>query len=177
MLKNLCKALFCLALLFTTGCVAPVAINYSPSSALSKSGKIDIGNFEYLPSKNGEVKPNQIQNSAIGKILITDNIEAFVANATKIELKNIGYNLNTGSPIVSGRINKLKAGDLGYSIDWEYDVVYFIKDKNGKLMYEKPVYTTVKANKFVSPFGGMSQVIRKSVDELISDPKTNQYFK
>jgi hypothetical protein len=119
-----------IAALLLAGCAGTIPVNYSPQNFARYEGRADVGPFGYAPADTGKVKPNQIQSTAMGTILLTANIADLVQRATALELEKTGIRLGDSNPLmVSGEVLEFKADDLGYSVDWTYAVRYKISRK------------------------------------------------
>ena len=115
-------------ILFLTGCSATLPVLYVPQTYYKvEGGEVAIGMFRYIPALRGEVKSNQIKNSALGSIYIATDVDNFVKRATALELERAGVVLKDDATFrVDGNVLKLRAGDLGYSVQWTYEVNYRI---------------------------------------------------
>lgn len=151
-------------------CATPVTVTYSPTSTMSLHGSETVGNFEYAPAKQGKLKDNQIQNTAIGSIYIDNPVAKLFGQAFLLESRFVGIAINSG-PSVHGTINSFLADDLGYHVDWTLDVTYVVSGASGAA----PCYRTQKVlkkrtSKFFNVNGAIDQVIRLNIEELFKDP-------
>ncbi|MGO4703510.1 hypothetical protein [Dyella sp. 2RAB6] len=159
----------CIAL---TGCSsAPVVLNYAPSSTMSIKGAQKVGEFDYLPAKNGKIKPNQIRNTAIGNAEFDKNVEQIFHQALFTESRFVGITTDADKPLLHGSINDFLIDDLGFSIDWTLDVTYIVDAPEG----DKPCYSQSKTvnkhtAKFVNPFGTLNEVMKLNIEEVFKDP-------
>lgn len=159
------------ALLLFTGCTPKHVINYAPSSVLSVKGNTSIGQFNYLPAKNGEVKMNQIKNTALGSIMFEENIDNVFQKAVFSELRLVGVNVNSNKNLLTGNINQFLIDDLGFSIDWTVDVDYIVTNKaSNKICYNQTKVIHKNTPKFSNPFGALNEVIKLNIEELMKDP-------
>ena len=127
-----------------SGCSATIPTDsYTPQNFVryQHQNNVFVGNFSYLPETDPKLKlkPNQIQNTAMGTIYISTNVADLVRRATALELEKTGMFLSDkASIIISGDVLEFKANDLGYSIHWTYGIRYRISDKlTGQSLYAK----------------------------------------
>ncbi|MGF1745111.1 hypothetical protein [Vibrio minamisatsumaniensis] len=162
-----------LAVLTLSGCAtAPITLNYSPSSTMSVEGSIDVGDFKYLPGElNPEVKPNQVQNTAIGDIILEKNVDEYFEKVVFTESRFVGINVGGSQNEVSGEIQEFLIDDLGYSIDWTLDVLYRVKSKDSPNCYEKKQIIEKNTAKFANAFGTLNEIMKLNVEKVFSDPE------
>jgi hypothetical protein len=153
-----------------SGCTGTVPVDYSPSSTLSASGTLQVGDFRYLPSINGKYKPNEVHNTAMGQILFDKNVDTFIHNAVFLELRQVGIKVGAGDKKLTGDIKEFLIDDLGYSVDWTVDIEYFIKDASGKTIYDSDKVTKNRTAKFANAFVAMNIQIKENIEALIKDP-------
>jgi hypothetical protein len=154
-----------------SGCVADtIPIEYTPSSTLSASGAVKVGDFTYLPAIQGKMKPNQIHNTALGTILLDKNVDVFFHNAVFTELRFVGVKVGTGDRTLSGEIREFLIDDLGYSVDWTIDVDYKVTDASGAVVYRAEKSAKNRTSKFANALGALSQQIKLNIEALIQDP-------
>lgn len=169
--------------LFLGACSATLPVEYTPQTYLSvKPGKVSIGNFSYVPYEEGKVKANQIQNSAVGSIYIATEVANFVKRATALEFERAGITLDDDAPVrIDADIEKLRAGDLGYSVQWNYTIVYrFVEKKSGNVVFERSYSPpTVKTGKFghASDYTpNVNELVLAGIEDLLRDMKGNNYL-
>lgn len=153
-----------------SGCVATIPIEYTPSSTMTATGAVNVGNFAYLPSTQGKMKPNQIHNTAMGDVLLDKNIDVFFRNAVFTELRFVGVKVGTGDRVLTGEIKDFLIDDLGYSVDWTIDVDYKVADASGKILYESDKKTKNRTSKFANAVGALTQQMKLNIETLIQDP-------
>jgi hypothetical protein len=158
--------------LLAAGCAPlPAPINYSPSSAMTATGKLKVGDFRYLPAINGKVAPNQLRNTALGDIKLDKNIDTYFRDAVFKELRFVGVDVNGTTPVLTGDINEYLVDDLGYSVDWTVDVTYVLRDAaSGKVIYSSEKVTKSKTAKFLNAFETINEQIRLNIEALLKDP-------
>lgn len=176
--------LFSLALLalLASGCAHPAPVNYAPSSVMTASGTLSVGNFTYLPAASHApaaepggmaqgVAPNQIRNTAMGNIYIDRDVSLFVRNAVFAELRFVGVRTDNPDRVLRGDIQEFFIDDLGYSVDWTLRIRYQLLTKGSA---KRPSYDSVKeikrtTGKFMNPFGALNEAIKLNVEELLKD--------
>ena len=153
------------------GCVDTVPIEYTPSSTLTASGAVNVADFDYLPAKNGRVRPNQLRNTALGNIKLDKNIDKFFRDAVFTELRFVGVKVGPANVTLRGQINEFLVDDLGYSVDWTVDVRYIVSNSaTGAVLYDSDKLTKKRTDKFSNAVGALNQQIKINIEALIQDP-------
>ena len=163
-------AVLAVAALALGGCVDTIPIEYAPSSTLSAAGTVKVGDFNYLPTTQGKMKPNQIHNTALGNVLLDKNIDVFFRNAVFTELRFVGVKVGDGDKTLTGDIREFLIDDLGYSVDWTIDVDYKVTDTGGKVIYESDKSAKNRTSKFSNALGALTQQMKLNIESLIQDP-------
>jgi uncharacterized lipoprotein len=166
-----------IALLTTTltflfaGCATkPLTMNYSPSSIMSAEGEVEVSDFRYIPGEGEKVEPNQIRNTALGKIKFDKDIDQIIKESVFKELRFVGVTTKSEDTVLSGEIIEFLIGDLGYSIDWTLEIKYILKSKStGDIIWESTKKTEKNTNKFGNVFGQLNEIIKTNIEELIKD--------
>jgi hypothetical protein len=161
------------------GCAGTLPVAYQPQNFVRYEGQADVGQFTYVPAKNGNVAPNQIENTAVGSVYISADVADFVRRATALELEKTGVALSDRSPVqVYGDVLRFKIGDLGYSIDWTYCVRYRVTRKTDARDVVNAVY---KVEKKTGKFGlaadytpSVNELILTAYDQFIRDERTRK---
>jgi hypothetical protein len=164
-----------------SGCAGTIPVVYQPQNFVRYQGRADVGTFIYAPSQNGNVAPNQIENTAMGSIYIGADVAEFVRRATALELEKTGVALTDNSPIqVRGDVLRFKANDLGYSVDWMYCVRYRLARKSDSREVLNAVYKVAKKS---GKFGmaadytpSVNELILSGYDQFIRDENTRRIF-
>ncbi|HAL21664.1 MULTISPECIES: hypothetical protein [Stenotrophomonas] len=160
-----------LFLLVLAGCASrPIPLNYAPSSVLSAEGRVDVTAFEYLPAKGGEIKPNQVRNTAMGNILFEKNVDAIMRDAVFSELRLVGIKMDKEGNVLSGKVEEFLIDDLGYSVDWTLRVRYVVTDPQGQVVYDQVKNVQRNTSKFVNIFGSLNETIKLNIEQTIKDP-------
>lgn len=160
-----------LAILSLSGCgTATVPMNYAPSSVMTVKGSVAVAPFTYLPASTGEVKPNQIRNTAIGNIYFEQNIDTIIRDSVFKEFRFVGIKVEDQDRKISGEIQEFLIDDLGYSIDWILRIKYVVTDSTG-VTYEATKEIKRNTNKFANVFGALNETIKLNVEDLLNDPK------
>lgn len=159
------------------GCSGTLPVQqYTPTTLVRVDGQFVVGAFSYLPEKEGKVKSNQVQNTAVGSIYVPDDVAEMVRTATALELERAGIELKaSGAPLLEGEVVELKAGDWGYAIQWNYTIRYRITSHQTGEIYE-PTYSVGprKTGKFghAADYGSLvNELIRDGVNQLLADQK------
>ena len=168
-----------LAIVFASGCAGTIPTDsYTPQNFVryDHNNAVDIGNFTYQPSLNEKIKPNQIQNTAMGSIFISTNVADMVRRVTALELEKTGLKLtDQASIVIAGDVLELKADDLGYSVDWTYAVRYKIHaKKDGSTLFSREYRPPMKSTgKFGLPSDlapVVHEIVLNGYDMFIRDP-------
>jgi uncharacterized lipoprotein len=173
MRRNLCRGLVVVAVVaLLAGCASPpIAVNYSPSSILLAEGSVEVGSFRYLPGESGRVKPNQIMNTALGSVLFEKEIGELFREAVLKELRFVGVKIQSDKRVLQGEIVEFLMDDLGFSIDWTLEVRYRVTTVgSGAVIYESWKKLEKKTDKFNNIFGILNEIIKLTIEQLISDP-------
>lgn len=158
-------------LMITCSCTMAVPVDYSPTSTLSETGAVKVGEFVYLPALSGEVAPNQLKNTALGSIKLDRDVGIFFQEAVFKELKFIGVKTDGRDRRLTGEIRRFLVDDLGYSVDWEIDVYYVVTAvPDGRELYGGLKTSRHRTEKFANPFGALNREIRLNIDMLVQDP-------
>lgn len=158
------------ALSALSGCSTPAPLNYSPSSVLTASGATTVSNFIYTPAVTGKVQPNQIQNTALGSVIVDQNIDSFFRDAVFKELRFVGVKTESTTAVLTGNIKTFLIDDLGYSVDWTLVVEYTVKNAKGEKLYTAEKSTRRNTAKFVNVFGALNETVKLNIEEIIKDP-------
>ena len=149
---------------------APIPVSYTPSSTLTATGTVKVGDFAYQPAVSGKVAANVIHNTAMGTVLLDQNVDVFFRNAVFTELRFMGVKVGTGDKVLTGNIKEFLIDDLGYSVDWTVDVDYVVKDASGKVVYESDKLTKNHTAKFANAFVALNMQIKDNIESLAKDP-------
>jgi hypothetical protein len=158
------------ATLVLGGCAANIPIEYSPTSSMSATGSLTVGDFTYLPAINGQVAPNQLKNTAIGTIKFDKNIDAYYRDGVFKELRFVGVKVDGKNGILTGEIKQFLVDDLGYSVDWTVDTHYVLKDASGTVVYDSDKLTKNHTAKFANAFVAINQQVKDNIEALLKDP-------
>lgn len=154
-----------ITLLSLTACATkPITYNYAPTSRLNVEGEMKVGDFKYVPGESGQVKPNQIRNTALGSAIFEKNINEYIEGALFSESRVVGIKIVDVAPIIHGEINEFLIDDLGFNVDWTLDIRYVIDD-----CYDETHRTVETTDKFGDIFGHLNTVIKINLEELLSD--------
>lgn len=160
-----------IAAVIISGCSsAPITLNYAPSSTMSVDGNLKVGDFKYLPSEiNPKIKPNQIRNTAIGDVIFEKNVDEYFETAVFTESRFVGISVGNSQNELSGEIREFLMDDLGYSVDWTFDVNYRVNSKEHGTCYEKTHRIEKNTAKFVNVFGTLNEIIKLNIEQAFSD--------
>lgn len=183
MMKKLLSFIFIGSIsLLLTACGSTVVMipDYVPQNYVKMNTSVNMGNFSYEPANLGGVRPNQIENTAIGEFIIESPIAELAKKTTVLELRHSGVNLGNGNITLEGKIKKFEADDLGSSIDWVYKINYkILKSRDNSVLLDKDYTATMSTPKFV-PLSTLSTFINKILslgfDKFINDYDARKAF-
>ncbi|KAF1006324.1 MAG: hypothetical protein GAK28_02635 [Luteibacter sp.] len=169
-LQRLALAGLCVVL---GGCAAPLALNYAPSSTMTVKGVEKVGDFEYMPAKNGKVTPNEIHNTAAGHVYFEKPIAEYFHNALFVESRFVGIDTGGTYPLLHGSIDEFLIDDLGFSIDWTLNVTYVLDNADGSVCYHKQQKHSRHTSKFTpgAGFAILNEVMKSNIELLFKDPE------
>lgn len=179
MKKKLSVILMALAL---TGCSATLPTTYSgtyqPRNYTILEGSVLLGNFTYLPAKQGRLRDSQVENTAIGTIYLDKSVAELAKEITAAELKHSGLTVGKGDVTILGDVKELKLDDLGYSVDFSYTINYKIA-KNNNIIFSKDYSpNTVTVSKFdggrVSAVQNIYKLMGAGYDQFTTDPEVKR---
>lgn len=157
------------AILLLQGC-ARIPLNYIPGSTGKVSGSVSVTNFKYLPAENGQVKPFQIRNTALGKLKFDKNIDVYFKDAVAAELMHAGIRLDDRTCILGGEIEDFFIDELSSSVDWSLKVNYIVRNRQtGNVVYTSTKTTRREASKLVDLTVALNEMIKLNVEELLKD--------
>ncbi|HAM51422.1 MAG TPA: hypothetical protein DCP92_12305 [Nitrospiraceae bacterium] len=172
---------FCLTTLIACATSKPYTMTYSTQSLPRGKSDLNAETFKYLPADN-KILPNQIENTAMGSILLDTDVSEYVKHAFQLELERSGYFSLTPKITFDCDIMRLKCDDFGYSVDWYLDITCYFIDNTTKTEVANESANITK--KHLQKFGGLenfqrtlNSVIFEAYDKIISSPKLQQVLK
>ncbi|WP_295451192.1 hypothetical protein [uncultured Pseudophaeobacter sp.] len=178
------KVLSILALLVVSACSGTLPASYTPQTFVSLPGtRAAVGDFNYLPSDEGKVQSNQIQNTAIGNVLIGEDVAVYVRRATALELQKGGTRVDANNgKVISGQVNKILADDLGYSVRWSYSVTYTVSNRSSGAQVFQKTYEAKprKTGKFSQPadfVAVFNAMITDGIEQFMSEVKRTRVLR
>ncbi len=110
--------------LLTLLCCAPACTTmltpvYTPKSELTIGGTATLGNVHYLPHEQDGFDANELDDSAVGRIVLSEPVADFVRRALASELKTSGVALDANAPLaVVSDVEAFKVGTAGFRVEW-----------------------------------------------------------
>jgi len=141
-----------------------------------------MGDFTYAAAEEGKVRTNQIQNTAIGNIVIGEDVASYVRRATALELEKAGAVISSSDgTIIQGRVLRFRADDLGFSVRWSYKVRYeIIRKTTGKQLLAKTYNAQPRTTgKFGMPDDYVpvfNSLIRDGIEQFMADARKGGYL-
>lgn len=159
-----------LALAVASHASAATVITYAPKSVVDIRGHVEVADFGYIPDKPSR-KPNQIPNTAIGNIMLTQTVGAFIADAVRQELRVSGVSLLPGAPCkLGGEVVAVRVDDLGFDADFTLTARYRLTRANGEAIYEIEQPTSFSAFKANGP-ASISLLFANNINAVIGSDK------
>jgi len=75
---------------------------YQPVTTEELRGAVAVNEFAYKPKEG--VKPNEIRETAVGTILMTENVSTYYSNAVRREFRQAGLSLVTDKCSLTGTV-------------------------------------------------------------------------
>jgi uncharacterized lipoprotein YajG len=165
------KLILCgLSLLVLAACQqAPITTNYNPSSLIQGQGDIRVQPFTYAPADLGQTKIDQIPNTAIGQIHLSQPIGKYMSDAFSSEFKYAGYRLDQNKNILSGVVQEFKADDLGFNADWSLRISVDLKNKSGNALAHKEIVIQKRLQKFGEINVAVNSLIKEAFEQMMND--------
>lgn len=172
MKKLLLTGLACIVLI---GCSSTLIIpSYFPKNYTNFPGKAVTGNFLYEPFMKGKVKSNQIQNTAVGEILLSSDVSNIVKIGTELELKKTGITFDNANLKLIGIIKEFKLDDLGVGVDFTYIINYKLIDiKTSNVLLDKEYLGDKMRGTNAVPIdlpNAVNDMIASGYNKFITDP-------
>jgi hypothetical protein len=158
------------ALAFSLISCSAIPMDYFPSSAMSASGELNIGNFQYLPAVRGEVLRNQIHSTQqLRDAEIVPDVADYFRDAVTTELKFIGLRVRPGAPTLRGSIVELEWA--GVSMTGLLVTNYKVMSSEGEVLFDKEISTELPLNMNYNLSEFVAQLIKDNLEQLVSSPK------
>lgn len=148
-----------------------LTIPYSPTTTQEIGGSVGVGDFTYFPKDN--VQQNEIRETAAGRILLTEPVGLYFANAVRREFRQAGISLKGKNCKLDGEINDFAMDSLGYSTDYITDVRYILRDGNERVLIDNNYQVKFNTSKFVVAqviFSNLNKAVSDNISQLLSDP-------
>lgn len=167
-------------MLFGLSACAPVQLTlpYTPQTTQELSGRVAVDDFGYFPKQ--ALKPNEIHETAMGQIFLTDPVGKFVADAVRREFRQAGLSLKEGGCTVEGEVNDFTLDSLGYSVDYSTDFRYILKDANQRVLLDNTYAVRFNASKFVDAsivMANINKAIADNIGKFMTDPAFGRSLK
>lgn len=154
--------LFLICWIGFSGCAqVKLTLKYDPQSTEEISGSMKVGTFGYFPEEG--VQQNEIRETALGRIFITEDVGVYFSHAAKREFRQAGISLK-GSCKLEGEVNEFLIDSLGFSSDYLTDVRYILYDESGKVLLDNNYTVKFNTTKFV-----VAQLILDNINKAVSD--------
>ena len=155
-----------------SACSVSVTVPYTPGGISEVSGQIEVSEFAYEPPEG--TKPNQLPNTAAGKIFMTEPVSEWVSNAVRRELRLAGIS-SRGDMLctLGGAVNEFSLDDLGFDVDYVSDIDYTLYAQDDSMLMERNYHVAFKVAKFLetSVFASISKMVSDSISQLLADPE------
>jgi len=152
-----------------------VTVSLPPYTAVTTDeidGTIDVRDFSYTPKAG--VAQNEIRETAAGRIMITEPIGTYYANALRRELRQATVSLRGGRCVISGEVRDFAIDSLGFSSDYITDVRYVVSDSRGQPAYERDFKVKFNTTKFVAAsivLANINKMVADNLRQFLNDPQ------
>ena len=112
---------------------------YVAKSELMLHGSANVGPVRYMGYEKHGFDANQLDDSTVGDIVLSEPVADFVRGAIKSELKASGVNLNPDVPIVvRADVESFEVGSWGFSIEWRVAIrLGIVSREDGRVLYDE----------------------------------------
>lgn len=145
-------------------------LKYDPQSTEEVSGGIKVADFGYFPNEG--IEQNEIRETAVGRIFLTEDVGIYFSNATKREFRQSGLSLK-GNCKLEGEVNEFLIDSLGFSSDYVTDVRYILYDGTGKVLLDNSYTVKFNTSKFVVVdilLNNINKAVSDNIKQLLTDP-------
>ena len=151
------------------GCSGHLPVDaYVPQNEIlySNPNPLDMDHFTYESIATKKMKPNQLENTAVGNVYLSSTVAELVRDATALELRKGGFAVSDKADLsIGGDVLEFQVDDLGYSIHWTYGIRYKILRKStGETLFSRE-YTPpmLKTRKLFASLATFRQFVHKVV--------------
>ncbi|WP_025602493.1 hypothetical protein [Burkholderia sp. WSM2230] len=145
----------------------------SPRAPAHATGWLSVAparEFAYMPALDGRVSPNRIENTAMTSVVLKNDISDAVRESVENRLKVVGFHLDDGRKVLSGRIEKFSVDDVRSPALWTLQMRYVVTDAaTHKVVFSTTKTVKRKSPKFTSNTIAIEDTIKLSVDALVQD--------
>ena len=148
---------------------------YQPVTTQEFKGAVTVNDFDYRP-KDG-VKPNEIRETAVGTILMTENVGTYYSNALRRELRQAGLSLTAGRCTLAGIVHDFAIESLGFSATYISDVEYRLQTPGGEQTGRYQV--KFETSKFLDPsliVANVQKTVSDNIGQMLADPAFKEAF-
>lgn len=165
--------------LLLCGCSITLSMPYQTATTAELKGNIEVENFKFHP-KSG-FSQDQIRNTAIGSVYLTENVDTFFTNALKREMRQSALSIKSGAGCkLSGTVNDFAIDDLGYSVTYISNVHYVLSGNSGKTIFGKTYDVKFDTSKHIfmeAMFANVNKAISDNINKLLTDPVFQEVIK
>jgi uncharacterized lipoprotein len=159
---------------FVSGCATiKITPTYSPQSTEEIDGRVYVNDFSYFPKEG--VQQNEIRETAIGTVLITDPVGRFIADAVRREFRQSGISLKEEEAIcyLDGEVNDFAIDSLGFSSNYITDIRYILKYReDDRILYDNNFNVNFNTSKFVDAsiiLANLNKAVADNIEQLLID--------
>lgn len=180
------KIFLLLASIILYACSLPMQHNnYIPQNYTRITGKIEIGEFSYIPYELFLVQKNQIRLLASSMpITLTTDVSDFIKRANALEFEKTGIiSSNDAKYKLEADIEDLTCINQSFSeCRWIYKITYkFINKETNSISYEKKYsikpYSSPGLSTTLSQPQVLNEIILTGYNLMINDPEVQKLFK
>lgn len=159
--------------LLASGCTTLLTPQYAPKSEVALHGSAQVGKVRYLPHEQDGFGENQLDDSTVGNIELSEPVADFVRRALASELKASGVTLAVDAPLlVSAAVDKFEVGSFGFQVEWRVQIrIGILRRADGKLLFDGTFRGQLRHGKLVTwelsgmPSAVVAQALRAFVEQ------------
>ena len=153
-------------------CTATVALpGYQSVTSEELTGSVTVREFAYTPRAG--VQQNEIRETAVGRVFVTEPVGAYFAGAVRRELRQAGVTLRDGACVLDGTIHDFAVESLGFEATYITDVTYRLSRPDGTQLVDLPVRVSFKTSKFIDAsliLAAIGRSVSDNIATLLKDP-------
>jgi hypothetical protein len=154
---------------------------YAPHTEAKLGGSALLGSFSYRPYDRGALAANQLNDSTVGDVLLSEDVSTFVRHAVASELRAAGVDVTDDAPyVVAAQVERFDVGTLGFRVEWEVTIRLRITRKSNNSLLFEAAYTGSLSHGKMMTFEGSQfpgAVVAKAIGQFLDDPRVHAIFR